>query len=138
MFRKEKKIKFGQVWKAIKNYEITEWWSPQKGCSIPKGTRIVILNDPVQSATHLDIMLLNSKGLDEKLSPNLAKMEKEKEGFGVTVELKKFSDCFRLDDNQEITFDNSDAAEFWKTILEHTFSKAARDAVLRTKNSEVK
>lgn len=40
-------IKFSQVWRAIKDYKIPEEWSPQKGCIIPKDTRVVVLNTPI-------------------------------------------------------------------------------------------
>jgi hypothetical protein len=125
-------IKFGQVWKAVKDYQISESWSFQKDCVILFNSRVVVVNTPVRGATHFHILLLNSKGLDERLSPNLEKMEKEKEGFGITIEIKKFRECFVKDDNQSISFDNADAAMLWEEILVHTLTKEADDARART------
>lgn len=119
MKKEKNKIKFGQVWKATKDYHITEWWSPQKNLIIPKETRVVALGPPVWGKKYFDILLLSSKDLDDKLTPNLEKMEEEKEGFGVSVEIVKFKECFTLDADQTILFDNHDAAVFWKEIREH-------------------
>lgn len=112
-------IKFGQVWKAIKNYKIPESWSDQKDCIIPKGTRIVILNSLVKGAMGFHIMPLTSKGLNKKLVPNLKQMEYLKEGYGISVNKEYFKRYFIIDTDQEITFDNADAKEFWETIKAH-------------------
>lgn len=128
----ESKMEFGQVWNAIKDYQITESWSLQKNSVIPCGTRIVTLRPPVFGKKYFGILLLNSKGLDERLSPDLLKMEKEKEGFGIAVEIKKFRECFVLDENQSILFDNENTAIFWREILEHMPPAKAKDPRART------
>ncbi|MCX5713235.1 MAG: hypothetical protein NT033_00135 [Candidatus Omnitrophica bacterium] len=112
-------INFGQVWKATKDYKIPEEWSSQKGCIIPKNTRVVVLNAPVYGALGFYIMPLTSKGLDKRLTPNLKQMEIEKEGFGVTINIEYFKQYFVLDDDQKIVFDNSDAEEFWNRVKTH-------------------
>ena len=132
MFAQKDKIKFGQVWIAVKDYLIDEQWSLQKGSVIPKEARVVVVAPPPWRKKIFGILILNSKGLDERLSPNLAKMEEEKEGFGVDVVMGKFEDCFVLDENQSIAFDSQDTATFWKTILAHTSSDEGKDALART------
>ncbi len=112
-------IKFGQVWKAIKNYKVPELWSPQKGCVIPKDTRVIVLNSPINGALGFTIMPLISKGLDKRLYPNLKQMEFLKEGFGVSVNIEYFKKYFVLDENQAIEFDNSDAEIFWKWVTKN-------------------
>lgn len=118
----KEKIAFGQVWKTIKDYRITEPYSEHYNCVIPKDTRIVVLSIPRSDSGALGfyIMPLTSKGLDKKLVPNLRQMELNKEGFGVIVLFKEFTEYFVLDENQEIVFDNTDAAEFWQKIVKHT------------------
>ena len=112
---KTQDIKFGQVWKAVKDYKIT-MYSEHTNCVIPKGTKIVVLNTPVPEAIGFHIMPLTSKGIDKKLIPNLRQMELHKEGFGVVVNKEYFKRRFILDDNQEIKFDSDDASKFWKEI----------------------
>ena|SRR3989338_1472430 len=112
---KSQDIKFGQVWKAVKDYKIT-MYSEHTNCVIPKGTRVVVLNTPVPEAIGFSIMPLTSKGLDKKLIPNLEQMELHKEGFGVVVNKEYFKRKFILDDNQEIVFDSDDASKFWKKV----------------------
>ena len=117
-------IKFGHVWKAMKDYKIEEEWSLQKDCIIPKNTRVVVLSAPVYGATGFCIMPLTSKGLDKQLVPNLKQMEIEKEGFGVSVNIEYFKRNFVLDENQTIEFDNIDAEKFWNFVNgQHLFNK---------------
>jgi hypothetical protein len=117
----EKNIAFGKVWKAVKDYRITEPYSEQYNCVIPKNTRVVVLHTPRRDSGALgfDIMPLTSKGLDKKLVPNLKQMELNKEGFGIIVLFRKFEEYFVLDEDQEIAFDNTDATEFWQKIVMH-------------------
>lgn len=118
IFKTKSGIKFGQVWKAKEDYKITIH-SRQEGCVIPKDTRIVVLNTPEWSAKGFDIIPLTSKGLDRRLVPDLKQMEKDKEGFGVTITIEYFKKKFVLDKDQTIAFDNNDASEFWKRIVKH-------------------
>jgi len=109
-------IEFGQVWKAIRDYKITIY-SHQKGCVIPKDTRVVVLNTPMPEAIGFNIMPLTSKSLDERLVPNLERMELRKEGFGVTVTIEYFKRHFILDGNQKIEFDSTDASLLWNQLI---------------------
>jgi len=109
-------IKFGQVWRATRDFRISIY-SPQKACIIPKGTKIVVLHTPINGAIVFNIMPLISKGLDERLVPNLKNMETKKEGFGVLVNIEYFKRWFVLDENQKVEFDNKDAADFWRNII---------------------
>ena len=119
-------IIFGQVWKATKDYKILEEWSQQKGCVIPRNTRVVVLNTPICGALGFNIMPLVSKGLDKRLMPNLEQMKREKEGFGVSVNIEYFKRNFILDKNQTIEFDNTDAETFWKWVAkEKTWQKTS-------------
>jgi hypothetical protein len=116
-------IRLGQVWKAIKDYTITEPYSEHRGCIIPKDTRVVILHTLRRGAQGFYIMPLTSKNLDKKLVPDLKQMALNKEGFGVLVLNKNFFKYFILDKNQTLDFDNADAGQLWKRIIEHTDPK---------------
>ena len=110
------KIKSNQVWKAIKDYCIIEPYSDQRGCVIPSGTRIIVLQDPPPGAEALHIMPLSSKGIDERLIPNMKKIFDQKTGFGVLLSKKNFLEYFELDINQIMSFDNQEIEKFWKTF----------------------
>jgi len=107
-------VNFCQVWRAVKDYKITEWYSPQLNCILPKGVRVVILNDPPLEATTVGVMPLTSKGLDKKLL--FDKKQKYYEGYAVIMNLENLKKYFVLDVNQKIEFDNEDAKEFWNMI----------------------
>jgi hypothetical protein len=113
---KNQDIKFGQVWKAVKDYKIT-MYSTHTNCVIPKGARVVVLNTPMPEAIGFSIMPLTSKNIDKKLVPNLKQMELHKEGFGVVVNTEYFKKRFVLDDDQKIEFNSGDSAEFWEKII---------------------
>lgn len=117
-------IRLGQVWKAKKDYEITEPYSEHLGCIIPKDTRVVVLHTLRRDAKGFLIMPLTSKNLDKKLVPDLKQMELSKEGFGVLVLTEIFLKYFILDKDQTQNFDNADAAQLWKKIIEHTDPEA--------------
>jgi hypothetical protein len=114
------KILFGQVWKAISDYRIIELYSKHQGCIMPRSTRVVVLNTPRRGANGFYVLPLISRNLDKRLSPDLKQMDLNKEGFGVLVLTNKFLKSFSLDKDQKIDFDNTNAAQFWKTIVEHT------------------
>lgn len=113
-------IRLGQVWKATKDYEITEPYSEHLGCIIPKDTRVVVLHTLRRGAKGFLIMPLTSKNLDKKLVPDLKQMEFNKEGFGILVLTKDFLKYFILEKDQTLNFDNADASQLWKKIIEHT------------------
>ena len=109
-------IKLGQVWKAIDNFKVTFYGF--EGCVIPKGTRIVIMSTPIPFLQKFyNIMPLTSEGLDKRLFPNIEKMKREKEGYGVPVNTNHLKQWFVLDDDQEIKFDNPDAEKFWRFVI---------------------
>ena len=64
-----------------------------------------------------NIMPLTSEGLDKRLFPNIEKMKREKEGYGVPVNTNHLKQWFVLDDDQEIKFDNPDAEKFWRFVI---------------------
>ena len=108
-------VKIGQIWKAIRDFKMMFYGF--EGCVIPKGTRVIIISVPIpllQKFYH--IMPLTSKGLDERLLPNIEKMKHEKEGYGVPANKHYFKQYFALDENQEIKFDNLDAEKFWNFV----------------------
>ena len=111
------RIKFGQVWKLVKDFPIREKWSVQRGCVIPKGRRVVVLNDPVSGASVFGVLILNSKGLSGKLVPNLKQIYQRKEGFAVLVDIRRFLKYFVKDKNRKIIFDHADSRKFWKDIV---------------------
>lgn len=113
-------IRLGQVWKATRDYEISESYSEYQGCIIPKGTRVVVLHTLRRDAQGFSIMPLTSKNLDKKLVPDLNQMELHKVGYGILVITKIFLKNFVLEKDQTLNFDNTDAAELWRRIIEHT------------------
>ena len=74
----------------------------------------MVLHDPIPGAKGFSIMPLSSKNIHESLIPNSKRMELLKEGFGITVLIKKFTKYFTHDRKQKVTFDNAGARRFWK------------------------
>jgi len=108
-------VRKGQVWKAVDDFKMTFFGF--EGCVIPKSTRIVIVSVPIFLLQKFyDIMPLTLKGLDERLIPNIEKMKREKEGYGVPINKHSLKRWFVLDKDQEIKFDNPDAEKFWNFV----------------------
>ena len=119
MIKPHPNIRFGRVWRAVKDYEMPAYSGKQKGCVIPKGTRIVVLNSPPPGATAVHCMCIDTDGLDSSLLPNLRMMEYLKEGFGVTIGLDGLQTDFVLDEDQSVEFSHEDSRIFYQRILEH-------------------
>ena len=109
------RVKMGQIWKAMHDFKVT--FTGFEGCIIPKDTRVVVISIPfpiIQSFYH--VMPLTTYGLDERLLPNIDKMKREKEGYGVPVDKHCFKRSFTIDENQKIVFDNPDVEKFWNFV----------------------
>ncbi len=88
-------------------------------CVLPKGTRVVIMHKPVWGASAVNVRPLNYAQLEQRLVPEAERTAPLYNGYGIILYLADLARYCRPEPNAEVIFDNAEAQQSWKAILEH-------------------
>jgi hypothetical protein len=112
-------VKKGQVYRAIKDVKMLGMVILKAAgsggfyCTIPKGTRLVIENNPVIFSSAVGAIPLNYKELEEVLVPKEEMASDKYNFYGLIVNFKDLKRYFILEESSEIKFDDTHQQERW-------------------------
>lgn len=119
------KPKFGEVYRAIRDIQIMGIITYKRPASsgfsaaLPKGTKIVIMNDPPPDAVSVEALPLNYKELEKRIVPKEEYTLDYYQGYGISVLLEYLSHHFVKEDinMNRIKFDDKQIQKEWKFII---------------------
>ncbi len=118
-------VGFGQIYRAARETPVSGIVVHRGAESgkfvsfLPKGTRVVIVNDPPPQATNVWTMPLNYAELERQMVPERERNAKTYESYGIGVELVDLANGFVREPAATARFDSFHAQERWDVILKH-------------------
>lgn len=130
------KPKFGEVYRLINDIQVMGGILYKRPTSagffaiLPKGTKIVIMNDPPLDANGVEAWPLNYKELEKKIVPKEERELDYYQGYGITLLLEQINNHFVKEhiSIKHIRFDDKKIQREWEVIVKkYKKQKGVRD-----------